>query len=245
MDLKYHLDQEHQLSPSAQHISEIIYGGIDGIITTFAVVAWFAGAWSENHLAQLWSLSVVLFGLANLFGDWVSMALGKYLATRSEQDLYHTAWAKEWYEIKNHTLFEHEECVEILKEQGMSYDHAHQLVWLMSHYPDIWIKWMMDNELHLSDTRQENAMIQGLITFFSFIFFGAIPLLPYLFWYTEDHWTISVVMTLIALMMLWFVRRYITRQSLIYTMMQILILGIVAAWVAYGTGFLVITYFWT
>ena len=39
-----HKDQEHHISPIAEFIKQIIYGGNDGIVTTFAVVAGFAGA---------------------------------------------------------------------------------------------------------------------------------------------------------------------------------------------------------
>ena len=60
---------------------------------------------------------MVLFGLANLFGDGVSMALGKYLSTRSEQDVYQSAWDKEAYEVKHHIQMEYDECVDILQDQ--------------------------------------------------------------------------------------------------------------------------------
>jgi VIT1/CCC1 family predicted Fe2+/Mn2+ transporter len=62
--------------------------------------------------------------LANLFGDGVSMALGKYLSTKSEQDIYKRARDKEYYEIIHNTIMEVEESVEILTEQGMQKDHA-------------------------------------------------------------------------------------------------------------------------
>ena len=39
-----HKGREHQISPVAEFIKQIIYGGNDGIVTTFAVVAGFAGA---------------------------------------------------------------------------------------------------------------------------------------------------------------------------------------------------------
>jgi len=84
--LAEHLNEEHQQSPFADYFREIIYGGIDGIITTFAVVAGFSGAaLSSDTTTQLSFLVVLLFGLANLFADGVSMGLGSFLSVRSEQ----------------------------------------------------------------------------------------------------------------------------------------------------------------
>jgi VIT1/CCC1 family predicted Fe2+/Mn2+ transporter len=50
-------------------------------------------------------------------GDGASMALGKYLSTKSEQDVYVTAWEKEEYEIKHNLKMEIEESVEIMTEK--------------------------------------------------------------------------------------------------------------------------------
>lgn len=42
---------------------------------------------------------------------------------------------------------------------------------ILSQYPDLWTKWMMDNELEIPDVREENALIQSLTTLLSFILF--------------------------------------------------------------------------
>jgi len=60
-----------------KYIAEFVYGGIDGTITTFAIVAGALGA----HL----SLSVALMlGFANIFADGFSMASSSYLAERTQ-----------------------------------------------------------------------------------------------------------------------------------------------------------------
>ena len=71
---------EKMLKNISGYIGEVVYGWIDGIVTTFAVVAGFVGAGASATLGDIWPLAVVLFGLANLFGDGVSMGLGKYLS---------------------------------------------------------------------------------------------------------------------------------------------------------------------
>lgn len=122
--LHTHLADEHKITPASQYIGEVVYGGVDGIVTTFAVVAGFVGAGATETLGQIGPLAVVLFGLANLFGDGVSMALGKFLSTKSEQDIYQRAWDKEAYEIKHNTAMEIEESEEILLAQGMTKEDA-------------------------------------------------------------------------------------------------------------------------
>ncbi len=238
--LKEHLSAEHKLSPQAQYISEIIYGGVDGIVTTFAVVAGFAGAWAESSIAQIGTLSVVLFGLANLMWDGASMALGKYLSTKSEQDVYNTARKKEEHEIVYNTQMEYEESIEILTDQWMNPSDASDYITILKKYPSLRTKWMMDNELEMADVRWDNATLQWFITLVSFIFFGAIPLIPYIFGNSlNNHRIISIVMTVAALLILGVVRRWITRMWFIKTVSQIIILWWVAAAVAYYTGDLV------
>ncbi|MEZ4104630.1 MAG: VIT1/CCC1 transporter family protein, partial [Candidatus Paceibacterota bacterium] len=76
-------------SPITEYFKEVIYGGIDGIVTTFAVVAGFSGAMlSNNDTTQFTFVVVLLFGLANLFADATSMGLGNFLSVRSDNDLY-------------------------------------------------------------------------------------------------------------------------------------------------------------
>lgn len=171
-------------------------------------------------------LAVVLFGLANLFGDGVSMALGAYLSTKSEQDIYQRAWNKEAHEIVHNTDMEIEESVEILIEQGMKQEDATATVAIMQQYPTLWTKWMMDNELGMSDVRDDNAFMQGVITLISFLIFGTIPLLPYLVLSAEaDMWMTSLTMTAVALFLLGITRWYVTRIDFVKTVSQMVLLG--------------------
>jgi VIT1/CCC1 family predicted Fe2+/Mn2+ transporter len=60
------------------YLADSVLGSIDGCVTNFAVVAGVTGA---NFPAII----AVVLGLANLFGDGVSMAVSNYEATRSRQ----------------------------------------------------------------------------------------------------------------------------------------------------------------
>src|SRR3990172_8446076 len=95
-DYREHLEKEHKQTPFSIYLKEIVYGGTDGIITTFAVVAGFSGAQIDGGYLPL--VSVILFGLANLAADGVSMSLGNFLSIRSDKDLYRSEKEKEHYE---------------------------------------------------------------------------------------------------------------------------------------------------
>lgn len=62
------------------YLSEFVYGGIDGAVTTFAVVAGATGARFDIKV-------LLVLGFANLIADGFSMGVGSYLSTKSEQEL--------------------------------------------------------------------------------------------------------------------------------------------------------------
>ncbi|PIN89902.1 hypothetical protein COU60_02295 [Candidatus Pacearchaeota archaeon CG10_big_fil_rev_8_21_14_0_10_34_76] len=64
-----------------RYLSEFVYGGIDGSITTFAIVAGSLGA-------SLSSAIILILGFANLFADGFSMAVSNYLSVKSNNELH-------------------------------------------------------------------------------------------------------------------------------------------------------------
>lgn len=62
------------------NLREFVYGGMDGAVTTFAVVTGAAGA-------NLGVSVILILGYANVLADGFSMAVGSYLSEKSDQDL--------------------------------------------------------------------------------------------------------------------------------------------------------------
>jgi len=75
-----HVEPRGTLETARHYIRELVYGSNDGIITTFAVVAGVAGG-------NLSSSVVLICGVANLFADGLSMAVGNYLSIRSYESV--------------------------------------------------------------------------------------------------------------------------------------------------------------
>lgn len=62
-----------------KHVSAIVYGGLDGIITTFAVVAGSVGGNVSN-------IVIIILGFSNLLADGFSMGAGAYLSATSDNN---------------------------------------------------------------------------------------------------------------------------------------------------------------
>lgn len=235
-----HKAVEHAHSTFADYFKEVIYGGIDGIITTFAVVAGFSGAaLSNDSTTQLSFMVVLLFGLANLFADGVSMGLGNFLSVRSEQDLYKAARKKEAEEVRHNATMEYEETITILMQKGYTETDATAMADLYRKNEAYWIDFMMTHELELSDPRGENPVVNGLTTFTSFLIFGSIPLIPFMLFGSGDPQTIfyySVAGTFVALITLGLLKWKIVGSALRNSLFEVVLVGSVAASVAYFVG---------
>lgn len=217
------------------YIKEIVYGGIDGIVTTFAIVAGFAGA-QANPTATLPVITVLLFGFANLFADAVSMALGNFISSRSEHDVYKTQKHREAQEIQLHPDMEKEESLAILQGKGFSRDQARKLVDIYSTNTPYWTEFMMNHELQLPNIEGEHHVIMSIITFSSFVVFGFIPLSPYVFLGNQATFVGSITATGSALLLLGLLRWKVGQQKFVRSVGEILVLGTAAATTAYLVG---------
>ena len=103
-----------------KYYSEIIYGGVDGLITTFAIIAGSLGG-------NLSTSVILILGLASILADGFSMGISSYLAEKARE-------------------------------------------------------------------KRQNALLVGLITFFSFISIGIFPLIPFFFKFNNPFMISSYIL---------------------------------------------------
>lgn len=223
-----------------KHFKEIIYGGIDGIVTTFAVVSGFAGAaLNSDTTTQLSFLIVLLFGLANLFADAASMGLGSFLSVRSEKDLYISERKKEADKLRADQSSSVTTTIALMQTKGFSQEDATTLANLYQHNEEYWLDFMMQHGQDMPDPRGENEVYGGLATFVSFMIFGAVPLLPFMFEKSGDPTTafiISATGTFAALVLLGLLKWKVTGAKIWPSLFEVVAVGGTAALLAYFVG---------
>ncbi len=160
------------------YLSEFVYGGIDGAVTTFAVVAGATGAKFDVKI-------LLVLGFANLIADGFSMGVGSYLSTKSGQEL--------------------------MQKRGES----------------------------IKD--EPSPIINGSTTYASFILVGLVPLLAY----TVDTifdlglnniFLIACLLTALAFIGIGYLKSRVSQAPLLRSVMETLVLGAIAASLAYVLG---------
>jgi len=243
-ELQDHLTSAHKQNALSGNLKELVYGGIDGIITTFAVVAGFVGATmltsDDDGQGMTISVTVVLiFGLANLFADGFSMGVGDFLSSRAEKKLFEKERQKEMAAINDDEtfVFEYDETVFLLIEKGFSEKDAQTLTDIYKKNSDFWVEFMMHYELDMPKP-DESPVRSAVVTFLSFIVFGMMPLLPYIFDISifDGPFVTASVFAAIALAILGFIRAQFTKENLFTSIVEIVGLGMSAALIAYFVG---------
>ncbi|OGG54048.1 hypothetical protein A3D11_02185 [Candidatus Peribacteria bacterium RIFCSPHIGHO2_02_FULL_49_16] len=213
-----------------QFIHDVVYGGNDGIVTTFAVVAGSVGA-------DLPSFVIIILGIANLFADGTSMGTGAYLSLRSERDQYRRIRKEELAEIAHEPQMEREEVRRAYGEKGFHGEALEHVVEVITSDKRIWADTMMWIEHQMSPEMYAQPLLHGVMTFISFVIFGSIPLVPYIFGIESvSRFSIAIVSTAFALIVLGLTRSIVTKERLFRGPIEVLGVGALGAIVAYGVG---------
>jgi len=154
------------------YLRDWVYGGIDGAVTTFAIVAGVVGA-------QLSAGIILILGLANLLADGFSMAASNYSGTKTEIDDRARLREVEKKHIKHAPEGEREELRQILQGKGLTGIALDEAVEAITSDHDVWIDTMLTEEYGLASTLR-SPWRSGFATFLAFCICGAVPLVPYL-----------------------------------------------------------------
>lgn len=215
--------------PDHNYLRDWIYGGIDGSVTTFAVVTGVVGA-------QLSPWVILVMGFANLFADGFSMAASNYLGTKAEhEDL------ERWAAIENRHIDlapdgEREEVRQIYLNKGFTGDDLTRVVDLVTSDRQRWVQTMLTEEYGLPQ-EVRSAWSAATATFSAFLVCGLIPLVPFLLG-LGNPLLASVVMTGAVFFIIGSLKSRWSTASWWSSGLSTLLVGTIAAGLAYVVGLL-------
>lgn len=215
------------------YVGDLVLGALDGSVTTFAVVAAATGA------AQPASV-VLIIGIANLFASGVSMALGNYLGTKSEEEFREKHRRREEYETERFPELEKEEVRKIFADKGFQGEDLERAVEIITSNKQIWVETMMRDELRISP-EERSPWLSGLVMLIAFVLAGSVPLLPYLISLFEPSFrplalSSSVVMTFAAIFGVGTARSLVTGRRWWIAGTEMTVIGAIASLIAYVIG---------
>ena len=217
------------------HFDDFIYGSIDGAVTTFAIVAGVMGA-------SLPSTIILILGFANLFADGFSMTAANYQASKAKNEFVKMKRRQEEWEIENLEEQERDEIRDIYRKKGFKDKLLEDVVRVITSRKKIWADTMMKEELGLIED-EKNPVHSSISTFVGFNLVGLIPLIPFMIFtiigieLNSEAFLYSTISVLVAFFVVGMIKGKIVKKTILYSGFSTLIIGGIAATVAYLVGY--------
>lgn len=216
--------------PSGGYLRDFIYGGIDGAVTTFAIVAGVEGAGLSKSV-------IIILGVANILADGFSMAAANYSGTKADADNVKRLREVENQHIQQVPEGEREEVRQILRAKGIHGAVLEKAVVAVTADKKTWIDLMLVDEYGVSPATAV-PILSASATFAAFILCGFVPLLPFLLPVPEPF-QVAVLATGIVFFLIGAAKSHWTLSPWWRSGLETLIIGAAAAAIAYLAGRLV------
>lgn len=224
------LDRETWHQKGTGWVSGAIYGANDGLAAVFGIVAGVSGATGGSHF-------VLTAGLAGAVASALSMAVGAFLAERSEAEVAHANLERERREIEENPDEEREELSLFYQLKGLSKEDADDLAEKLSHNPEAMLALLAGEELGSVDTNHnptQAAIAAGISTAVGAI----IPVIPFI-WLTGTPGVIAAaVVSLVAHFLVGAAKALVTLRSWWASGLEMTLAGVIVGVVLYAFGVL-------
>lgn len=222
-----------RIASSTQHsyIGDFVLGAVDGTVTTFAIVAGVAGAGLSAGIA-------IVLGLANVVADGFSMAASNYLKARADHQVVERIRQLEHDHIDAIPEGERAEVREIFAQKGFDGDLLDRIVEVITSDHRRWVDTMLTEEWGLQ-LELPSPVRAAVTTFAAFIGAGLVPLTPLFVaaWLAGNQMFIaSAALTATTFFAIGVVRGHVTARRKLTAGLETLLIGGVAAGLAYLIG---------
>ncbi len=222
-----------RLSKSAKPslFSDAVLGGIDGCVTTFAIVSGTVGAGFSASVA-------LVLGVANLLADGFSMAISNYEAIKAQQEFTESVRRSEEYHIDNIPAGEREEVKQIFQRKGFSGEVLDKIVDTITSDRGLWIDTMLMEEHGLIQDNL-NPFKSAITTFIAFLLAGAAPLIPFMVpgLAMDVQFTMSFFLAGVMFFVIGATKSVIFSKPIIRSGLKTLLTGSAAAGLAFASGY--------
>lgn len=222
---------EDHLGISRQYMRDIILGVNDGLVSTFLLVAGVVGG-------GLTATQVLLTGIAGALAGMISMGVGEYLATKSQEEVFEAEMKLEAKHLKEHRNHERDELRHMFGKMGLEGDDLETVVHIIDRSDDAMMGVMAGLEFGVVDTERRNPYLAALASAGLFLA-GALPsVLPFAFFEnTGTALTVAAILTGVGLLAVGAAKTVMTKTNPFASAFENLAIGFAGGLLSYSVGF--------
>lgn len=167
------------------------------------------------------------------------MAVGSYLSSRAQRQLYEAEIAAEQQEIADKPGEEMAELLAALIGRGMSKREAIEVVRRVGGHPQIMLDMLGAFELGLTSESLGSPLRDAIITGSAFVVGAVIPLAPFLLLDMRSGLAVTMLLALVTLFTLGAGKAQLSGRPVLASGLEVMGLGGAAGLFGYGLGYLV------
>lgn len=213
-------------------LREVILGGQDGLVNVLGVVLGVSAATNDLKV-------IIVSGLAAAFAESASMAAVAYTSTEASVSEYLGLLEKQKNQINSKPENEKEDVKRVFKKWGFENELLENATQKILQNKEVWAKFMMLEELHISKSQIGNPLLDAFVVGFSSLVGSIIPLLPFLFLRDVSLGvSLAVAISAFALFTTGFVKAKLTVGDPLTSGIKLSLIGMVFAFLGYLVGML-------
>lgn len=225
---KHIAEREPQHPTSGPFLRDMVFGANDGVVTAIGFLVGIAGTVASQAI-------IVIAGVLTIVAGAASMALGNYLAVKSQKEHYEAMERVEKWEIEHKPEDEKKEIREIYTNFGFDKEAVELLTKKVTSDKELWLKVMIRDELGL--TREESPKVAGVLIGFFYLLGGIPPLLPFILVTPVARALImSLLISVLVMVSIGAMRWWMNKGSFTSKIIETVIVGLVAAAIGFFAG---------
>ena len=212
------------------YMRDLILGANDGMVSVFALVV---GVAAGGFIPK----EVLLTGIAGIVAGAISMAIGEYISTKSQEEVYDAEKEPERKHIKNNLEHEVQELREFYSDKGFEGELLETIVQKIASDPEVLLREMMMAEFGVLEEERRSPVTATIIVAIAFALGSLPPVLPFLFVSSVGTGVlIATILSTIGLFLIGGLKAWATRISIIRSGLENLTFGGLGALVTYFIG---------